>query len=57
MEKQQGGGDGWPPGTDSTVMLVARAKSDIEDSSNESRDVLLADLLCAAWPSRPAQDH
>jgi hypothetical protein len=57
MERQQGPGDSWPPDAASAVALVARIKSDIEDGSDESREILLADLLCAAWPSGPAQDH
>lgn len=56
MERQPGPGDSWPPDAASAVALVARVKCDIEGASFESREVLLSDLLCAAWPSRPAQD-
>jgi hypothetical protein len=47
----------WPLDAASVAALVARIKSEIEDGSHRSRDVLLGDLLCAAWPSRPAQDQ
>ena len=57
MERQQGPGDSWPTDAASAVALVARIKSDIEEGSDESREILLSDLLCAAWPSGPAQDH
>jgi hypothetical protein len=57
MERQRGQAEGWPPDATSGVALVARVKRDIEQGSDESRDVLLSDLLCAAWPTGPAQDH
>ena len=34
---------------------IALVVSDIDDSTSEERDVLLGDLLCAAWPSPAAQ--
>jgi hypothetical protein len=57
MEREQKRDDGLPPDAASAVALVARTKRDIEQGSDESREVLLSDLLCAAWPSGPAQDH
>jgi hypothetical protein len=57
MERQQGPGDSWPRDAASAVALVSRIKSDIEEGSEESREILLSDFLCAAWPSGPAQDH
>jgi hypothetical protein len=57
MERQQRPGDSWPADAASAVALVARIKRDIEEGSNESRELLLSDLLCAAWPTGPAQDH
>ena len=41
----------------STNAVVERAKRDIELSSQETRDVLLCDLLCAAWGSVLAQNQ
>jgi hypothetical protein len=35
--------------------LVVRTVRDIESATDESRDLLLGDLLCAAWPTRQAQ--
>jgi hypothetical protein len=57
MERQQGPSEDWPLDAASAVALVARIKCDIEEGGSESRDVLLSDLICAAWPSRSAQDH
>ena len=37
--------------------LVMRAIDDIDHSSDEQRDALLRDLLCAAWGSVPAQNQ
>jgi hypothetical protein len=37
--------------------LVLRAIHDIDESSAEQRDVLLMDLLCAAWGSLSAQNQ
>jgi len=36
---------------------VLRVVADVDSSSDDRRDALLADLLCAAWPTRVAQDH
>lgn len=37
--------------------LVVRVIDDIDDSSEERRDALLSDLLCAAWGSILAQNQ
>jgi hypothetical protein len=37
--------------------LVRRIKRDIDSSTLDQRDILLADLLCAAWPSCCAQEQ
>ena len=47
----------WPLDSDSASMLIARVLADIDRSSDERREALLADMLCAAWPTRVAQDH
>jgi hypothetical protein len=48
-----------PNGPDpiSLVALVIRAIDDIEQTSNQDRDVLLDDLLHAAWGSVAAQNQ
>ena len=37
--------------------VIALVVSDIDESTTEERDILLSDLLCAAWPSPTAQAH
>jgi hypothetical protein len=49
--------DSWPLDAVSAAALLARVIRDIDQSSEEHRDVLLSDLLCAAWPSRSAQNQ
>ncbi|HMD52245.1 MAG TPA: hypothetical protein VKG62_05965 [Solirubrobacteraceae bacterium] len=46
-----------PVDSASAAELVARVIGDIDRSTDEHRDLLLSDLLCAAWPSPPAQDQ
>jgi hypothetical protein len=41
----------------SAMALVVRAIEDIDSSSEERRDVLLFDLLSAAWPDPTAQNQ
>jgi hypothetical protein len=36
---------------------VVRVIDDIDHSSDEQRDTLLRDLLCAAWGCLPAQNQ
>jgi hypothetical protein len=38
-----------------TPALVARVVHDIDNGSQAQRDILLADLLCAAWPTPLSQ--
>ena len=40
-----------------TVALVLRAIEDIDRCSDEDRDALLLDLLCAGWGSPSAQNQ
>jgi hypothetical protein len=49
--------DGWPTDPLSVAALVVRAIEDITASSEEERDVLLADLRCAAWGCVWAQNQ
>jgi len=49
--------DSTPLDAASAAALVARVVRDVDEGSDEQRDILLADLLCAAWPSCTAQDQ
>ena len=57
MDRQPEFANTWPLDSDSASTLVARVLADIDRSSDEHREALLADVLCAAWPTRVAQDH
>jgi hypothetical protein len=57
MDRQPEFANTWPLDSDAAATLVARVLADIDSSSDERRDDLLADMLCAAWPTRVAQDH
>jgi hypothetical protein len=37
--------------------VVALVASEIDDSTREQREILLADLIYAAWPSATAQNQ
>jgi hypothetical protein len=47
----------WPLDPIATAALVIRAIDDIDASTEEQRDILLSDLLCAAWGSIWAQNQ
>jgi hypothetical protein len=47
----------WPLDANSAVALISRITRDVDDTSDERRDLLLEDLLCAAWPTSAAQDQ
>jgi hypothetical protein len=47
----------WPLDAGYALALVARVMRDVEDASDERRDLLLDDLMCAAWPTSTAQDQ
>ncbi len=49
--------DGWPLDAASAAELVARLIEDIDHSGEEDRDILLSDLLCAAWPNPCSQSQ
>jgi hypothetical protein len=57
MDRQPEFANTWPLDSDSASTLVARVLADIDRSSDGRREALLADMLCAAWPTRVAQDH
>jgi len=46
-----------PFGAILAAALVARVIAEVDKHSIEHRDELLLDLMCAAWPSRLAQDQ
>ncbi len=47
----------WPLDERYAVALISRIARDVDDTSDERRDLLLEDLLCAAWPTSTAQDQ
>jgi len=47
----------WPLDPVSTAALVIRVIDDLDASSEEQRDTLLCELLCAAWGSILAQNQ
>ncbi len=47
----------WPLDSVAAAALVVRAVEDIDGGSEEKRDMLLSDLLCAAWGSIYAQNQ
>lgn len=49
--------DGWPLDPVAAAALVIRAVDDIDSSTEEQRDTLLSDLLCAAWGCIYAQNQ
>jgi hypothetical protein len=49
--------DAEPLDAASAAALVARVKQDLDHRDERGGDVLLSDLLCAAWPSRRCQDQ
>jgi hypothetical protein len=57
MTRPNGPPESWPLDTRFAVALIGRVKRDIDDTSEELSDLLLADLLCAAWPTSTAQDQ
>jgi hypothetical protein len=49
--------DIWPLDSKAAAALVVRVIDDIDESSEERCDLLLASLLCAAWGSLRAQNQ
>ncbi len=47
----------WPLDSVAGAELVARVVDDIDEASEEQRDALLYELLCAAWGSLWAQNQ
>jgi hypothetical protein len=57
MKHREGPAESWPPDTHSAQAVVARVLREIDDAGEERRDLLLNDLMCAAWPTFTAQDQ
>ena len=57
MTRRDEPANSWPLDKSHAVALVVRIAREIDDVSNDRRDFLLEDLLCAAWPSSTAQDQ
>lgn len=51
---QPGPADRWPADPTSLVLVTI---FEIDRGDDDSRETLLADLLCAAWPSSAAQEQ
>ncbi|HUB74601.1 MAG TPA: hypothetical protein VL979_11260 [Solirubrobacteraceae bacterium] len=47
----------WPCDPVANAALVVRVVDDLDASSEEQRDTLLCELLCAAWGSILAQNQ
>jgi hypothetical protein len=52
--RRQDPADRWPVDAKGMVVLTIR---EIDYSDEEMREMLLAEFLCAAWPSSTAQDQ
>ncbi len=50
-------GDETPLGSRSSAELVDQMIREVDRQTERDRDILLTDLLYAAWPSQASQDH
>ena len=50
-------GDETPLGSRTCAELVEQVISQVDRQTERDRDILLTDLLYAAWPSEASQDH
>ena len=57
MERRDESINSWPLDASYALALVSRITRDVDDASHEGRDLLLEDLMCAAWPTSTAQDQ
>jgi hypothetical protein len=57
MNHREGAADGGPLDMRSAEELITRVRREIDNSSDERRDLLLHDLMCAAWPTFIAQEQ
>jgi hypothetical protein len=46
-----------PLGSRSSAELVEQVIGEVDRQTERDRDILLIDLLYAAWPSEASQDH
>ena len=56
MNHREGPAESWPLDLHAAQALIGRITREIDDASQERRDLLLNDLMCAAWPTFTAQD-
>lgn len=49
--------DSWPLEARYALALVARVTREVDEACDERRNLLLDDLMCAAWPTAAAQDQ
>ncbi len=49
--------DSWPLDARPALALVARVTRQVDEACNDRGDLLLEDLMCAAWPTALAQDQ
>jgi hypothetical protein len=47
----------WPTDREYAAALLATVVRDIDRRDDQDREALLADFLCAAWPTSWAQDQ
>jgi hypothetical protein len=57
MDRRDGRADSAPLDAGAALALAARVRREIDDAGDQGRDLLLTDILCAAWPSSTAQDQ
>ena len=57
MTQRNDPANGWPLDARYALALIARITRDVDEASDEHRDFLLEDLMCAAWPTATAQDQ
>ena len=57
MERRENPTDSWPLDARYALALVARVRREVDDAGDDRRNLLLEDLICAAWPTSAAQDQ
>jgi len=57
MTRRDEPANSWRLDKSDAAALLVRVTREIDDVSDDRRDFLLEDLLCAAWPSSTAQDQ
>jgi len=57
MTRRDEPANSWPLEKSQGLALLVRITREIDDVTDDGRDFLLEDLLCAAWPSSAAQNQ